>query len=599
MQPNDSRNTILFVICAVVMLLAYQVFVMQPAEERRAAAARAAASQTQAAPGVPAIPGAPAAQPTSQFVPRAEAAGATPRVQIDTPAVSGSVNLRGARLDDLYLKDYRQAVDRDSPPVELFRPEGADRAYFADVGWAGSAGLPGPATLWTVASGSQLAPGQPLILTWNNGQGLSFTRTIAVDELYMFTVTDTVANLGSVPVQVAPYASVQRQGLPEDLTNNFIIHEGAVGVLGERLKLHKFKAWREKGGETAPSTGGWLGVTDKYWLAAVIPDQGDSVQGQFRVSNVGGVDVYEANFVAGARTLAPGTQTTETVRIFAGAKKVSVLRDYENSLGIVQLDQAVDWGNFWFLTRPIFSMLAFFQGLVGNFGVAILVLTLVVRLVMFPLANKSYESITKMKKLQPQMEEIKKKNEKDPAKQQQEIMAMYQREKINPLMGCLPMLVQIPVFYALYKVLFVTLEMRHAPFFGWIRDLSAPDPTTILNLFGAIPWNPGATPLIGGILDGPLHLGVLPLLYGFTMWLTMAMSPPPSNDPTQKLIFQLMPILFTFMMVHFPAGLLIYWSFSNVLTIFQQYVIMRRFQVDNPIDDVIARLKGRKPAAAK
>ena len=598
MQPNDSRNTIMFVICAVVLLLAYQVFVMQPAEQRRATAARAAASQV--APGAPAIPGAPAAQPTSQFVPRPQAAGASPRVKIDTPAVSGSVNLRGARLDDLFLKNYRQAVARDAPPVELFRPEGADRAYFADVGWAGSgAALPGPNTVWTLASGTELAPGRPLTLTWSNGQGLNFKRTFTVDELYMFTVTDTVANLGSAPVQIAPYASVQRQGLPADLTNNFIIHEGAVGVLGERLKLHKFKDWKEKGGESAPSTGGWLGVTDKYWLAAVIPEQGDSVQGQFRVSNVGGVDVYEANFVEAARTLAPGTQTSETVRIFAGAKKVSVLRDYENNLGIIQLDQSVDWGNFWFLTRPIFSLLAIFQGLVGNFGIAILVLTMAVRLVMFPLANKSYESITKMKKLQPQMEEIKKKNDKDPQKQQQEIMALYQREKINPLMGCLPMLVQIPVFYALYKVLFVTLEMRHAPFFGWIRDLSAPDPTTIINLFGLIPWDPATTPIIGGILNGPLHLGVLPLLYGLTMWLTTAMSPPPSNDPTQKLIFQFMPILFTFMMVHFPAGLLIYWSFSNVLTILQQYVIMRRFQVDNPIDDIIARLSGRKPASAK
>ena len=591
MQQDNSRNTILFVICAVAMLFAYQFFVMGPQQKRLEAERRQQAAVAQANPTAAAVPGAAA------FVNRPQAVGASPRVPVDNAAVRGSVNLRGARFDDLFLKDYRQSIARDAPPVELFRPEGAKQAYFADVGWTGAAATPSPNTIWTVAEGARLTPATPLTLTHDNGQGLVFTRQIAVDDSYMFTVTDTVANRGAAPVTLAPYATVQRQGLPADLSNNMIIHEGAVGILGDRLKLIKFKPWREKGGESAATTGGWVGVTDKYWLAAVIPNQAEQAQGQFRVSQVNGVDVYEANVVGAARTLAPGMQTTETTRVFAGAKKVSILAGYEKSLRIPKFDQAVDWGNFWFFTRPLFSVLAWLQAVLGNFGLAILGPTVLVKLVFFPLANKSYESITKMKKLQPQMEQIKKKYEKDPQKQQQEIMGLYQREKINPLMGCLPMLVQIPVFFALYKVLFVTLEMRHAPFYGWIHDLSAPDPTTVLNLFGLIPWDPATTPMIGSILDGPLHLGVWPLLYGATMWLTQAMSPMPSTDPTQKLIFQFLPLIFMFTLAHFAAGLVIYWCWSNVLTILQQYLIMRRFKVDNPIDDLIGRLSGRKAAA--
>jgi YidC/Oxa1 family membrane protein insertase len=593
MEQDNARNTMIFVVCAMAILFIYQFLVMGPAQERRRTEAQTRAAAVAANPTLAIAPGSPT------FVDRAQALGQVPRVKIDTPSVVGSVSLKGARLDDLFLKGYRQTIAKNSPPVELFRPEGAKQAYFADLGWTGALAGPTPNTVWTLASGDLLAPGKPVVLTYDNGQGLSFTRTIAVDDTFMFTVSDTVANRGAAPVQIAPYASVQRQGLPGDLTANMILHEGAVGYLGERLKFLKFKDWKKKGQEIAASTGGWVGVTDKYWLAAVIPDQKEQVQGAFRVSTVNGVDVYEANFVGPARTLAPGQQTAQTTRVFAGAKKVSVLQDYEKNLGIPRLDNAVDWGNFWFFTRPIFWVLEQFHKAVGNFGIAILLLTVTVKLLFFPLANKSYESMTKMKKLQPQQEEIKKKYEKDPAKAQQEVMALFQREKVNPLTGCLPILIQIPVFYALYKVLFVTLEMRHAPFFGWIRDLSAPDPTTILNLFGLIPWDPGTTPLIGSFLIGPLHIGVWPLILGFTMWLQQAMSPPPSTDPTQKMIFQFFPIIFTFMLARSPAGLVIYWCWNNFLTILQQYVIMRKFKVDNPIDSVIARLSGRRTADAK
>ena len=593
MEQDNSRNTMLFVVCAVAILIVYQFFIMAPAEKRRAEEARQHAAVAAANPVAAAVPGA------SVFVNRAEALAQSPRVKIDTPDLMGSVSLKGARIDDLLLKTYRQTVAKDSPPVELFRPEGAKQAYFADLGWTGGGVAPTPTTVWTKTAGDQLSVDHPITLAWDNGQGLNYSRTIAVDAAYMFTVTDTVTNRGAAPVQIAPYASVQRQGLPADLTNNAIIHEGAVGYLGERLKLFKFKDWKKKGIDASPSTGGWLGVTDKYWLAAVIPAQKEAVQGTFRVTSVNGVDVYEANFVGPARIVAPGQVTVQTTHVFAGAKKVSILQGYEKSLGIPRLDQSVDWGNFWFFTRPIFSLLAWFYSAVGNFGLSILLLTVTVRTLFFPLANKSYESMTKMKKLQPKMEEIKKKNDKDPAKQQQEIMELYKREKVNPLAGCAPLLLQIPVFYSLYKVLYVTIEMRHAPFFGWLRDLSAPDPTTILNLFGLIPWDPTTTPVIGTILGTTLHVGVLPLIYGVTMWLTTAMSPPPSTDPTQKLIFQFFPVIFTFTLARSPAGLLLYWSFSNCLTILQQYVIMRRFGVDNPIDVIIARVTGKsRPAKA-
>ena len=582
MEPDNSRNTMIFVVCAVAIMIAYQMFVLAPQQQKRQAEAQSRAAAAAANPIVAAAPGA------SVFVDRAAALAQSPRVRIDTPALAGSISLKGARIDDLVMKDYRQTISRTSPPVELFRPEGAKQAYFTDLGWTGAVAGPTPTTVWTLASGSTLAPGKPLVLTFDNGQGLQFSRTVSVDERYMFTVADTVVNRGAAPVQLAPYASVQRQGLPADGVTNMILHEGAVGVVDGKLKLIKFKDWKKKGLDAAATTGGWAGITDKYWLAAVIPEAAEKVQSTFRVSTVNGVDVYESNFVGPVRSIAPGMQTTQTSRVFAGAKKVSILQDYQKA-GVPRFDDAVDWGNFWFFTRPIFWLLEQFHKAIGNFGISILLLTVTVKLLFFPLANKSYESMSKMKKLQPQMEEIKKKNEKDPAKQQQEIMELYKREKVNPISGCLPLLIQIPVFYSLYKVLFVTLEMRHAPFFGWIRDLSAPDPTSIINLFGAIPWDPATTPMIGSILGTTLHIGAWPLILGFTMWLQQAMSPPPSTDPTQKLIFQFFPIIFTFTLAHSPAGLVIYWCWNNTLTILQQYVIMRRFKVENPIDNMIAR----------
>ena len=604
-QTDNARNTVIFVVCAVAMLILYQIFVLEPqAQRQRAEAERAAAAQQ--TPSPTARPGAPASTAGPVYVDRAQAAAASPRVRIETPYMAGSLSLRGGRIDDLYLKRYRETIAPDAPNVELFRPEGAEGAYFAEFGWVGAnlPGLPDDATLWTLAEGDVLRPGKPVVLRHQAANGLTFTRRIAVDEQYMFTVTDTVANRGGAPVTLAAYGSVQRRGLPR-LTNNMILHEGLIGVTskeadggGWRVSQESFRRWREQGELTRATEGGWFGITDKYWLAAVIPEQTETVRSSFRVTPVAGKDVYEAVFVSPEHRLAPGAQVSETTRLFAGAKRDQVLDHYERDAGVPRFDMAIDWGNFWFFTRPIFWVLEFFHGLVGNFGVAILLLTVVVKAIFFPLANKSFESMSKMKKLAPKMQELKEKYPEDPARQQQELLALYRTEKVNPFMGCLPILVQIPVWYALYKVLFVTLEMRHAPFVGFIRDLSARDPTVVWNLFGLIPWNVAATPVIGGLLAGALGIGVLAILYGLTMWLQTAMNPP-APDPVQQKIFQFFPLIFTFIMAPFAAGLLIYWIWNNVLTILQQYVIMRRFKVDNPIDDLIARLTGKpKPAQA-
>ncbi|MFN3512143.1 MAG: membrane protein insertase YidC [Phenylobacterium sp.] len=599
MQNDNTRNTIVFVVSAVLILILYQVFVLDPmTKQRRAELERqkATAAQTEAATPAGKAPSGVNAPAAAVTVPRQQAAAASPRVPVSTPSLSGSVSLRGARIDDLYLRRYRQTVAKDAPPVELLRPEGAQHAFFAEVGWIGAnlPGLPNADTVWQVVEGSTLAPGQPVVLRTSNGQGLTFTRRIEVDDRYMFTVTDTVANTGAGPVTLAPYASVQRQGVPADLGRNHIVHEGAIGWLNGQLRQVKYDKWRKEGGESFTSTGGWAGITDKYWLTAVIPEQSQRIENQFRITRASGApDIYEAVYVGQPKIIPAGRQISETTHVFAGAKTVPVLNAYEAQLGVPRLDSAVDWGNFWFFTRPIFSFLDFIYRHIGNVGIAILLLTVAVKLIFFPLANKSYESITKMKKVQPQIEQLRAKFKEDPPKMQQELMALYQKEKINPLTGCLPMLIQIPVFYALYKVLTVTIEMRHAPFFGWIQDLSAKDPLTIWNLFGLIPWNPATAPLIGGILNSDLlHLGPLAILYGFTMWLSMAMNPP-APDPVQQKIFQFMPIMFTFIMAPFAAGLLIYWTWNNVLSILQQYVIMRRFKVDNPIDKIISRFSGK------
>ena len=606
MKPDNTRNTVIFVVCMVVILIGYQVFVLGPqAEKRRAELAAQAPAAGQKVDGD--IATGPSATPTGTvFIKdRTQALGSAARVPIKNAMVEGSLSLQGGRIDDLYLSTYRETLDKDSPAVELFRPMGMEHAYFAQFGWRGAnipGGVPGPNTDWSLTQGQTLTPTTPVTLTWDNGQGLRFTRLISIDDQYVFTVQDTVQNLGTQAITLAAYGRVERQGVPDTLGKNHILHEGGIGAFGDGGKYVseqlKYTDWAKKPREDFASTGGWLGITDKYWMAALIPDQAEKIQAEFRVTDAA-QDVHSAQFLGETRTVQPGGQIVETQRLFAGAKRNEILSAYEKSLNLPRFIYAIDWGFLFFLTRPIFLLVEFFYGLVGNFGVAILLLTLTIKLVMFPLANKSYESLSKMRKLQPHMEKIKEQHKDDPQAQQKATMELYQKEKINPLAGCLPILVQIPVFYALYKVLYVTIEMRHAPFFGWIRDLSAPDPTNIWQLFGLIPWNPSAVPLVGNLIGShaggfTLALSVLAIVYGFTMWLQTAMNPP-APDPMQRKIFAWMPVVFTFIMAGFPAGLLVYWAWNNILSIAQQYFIMHRFKAENPIDDFIGRF--RKPAS--
>ena len=588
-MPNDSKNTLLFIVAAMAMFMVYQIFVLEPAAKQRQLEAQAQATAEAKAQTSPAAPKAVV------NIPIVQALAASPRVKIDTPSLKGSIALKGGRIDDLSLKGYRQTISPNSPLVELFRPEGSADAYFTTFGWtaANLPGLPGDDTQWTLASGSTLAPGHPIVLTYAAPMGLAFTRTIAVDDRFMFTVTDKVTNASGAPVSLAPYASVQRQGLPADIHTAVNVHQGAIGWLGGQLRLSAYKSWKKKGEIDQTSQGGWLGITDKYWLAALIPAQGEAVQAAFRVTPAEGVDIYDTSFLGAYRNLAPGGAAEASTRLFAGAKLAPVLRGYTKTLGVPELDRAIDWGRLWFLTRPIFASLEFFNGLIHNFGLSILALTVCVRLLFFWPANKSYESMTRMKKVQPELEKIRAKAKDDPAKLQQEMAQLYQREKINPILGCLPMLATIPVFLSLYKVLSVTIEMRHAPFFGWVQDLSARDPSTIWNLFGLIPWNPDTAPLIGGFFAGPLHLGVWAIAYGVTMWLTQSMTPTTGMDPMQAKIMQFFPLVFTFVLSQFAVGLLIYYSWSNCLGILQQYVIMRRFKVDNPIDQIVRAVSSR------
>jgi YidC/Oxa1 family membrane protein insertase len=592
-MQNDTKNVIAFAVIAGLIMLAYQQFIIGP-QAKVAAAARAHAQAVAAAVG------APATGPVQPNLSRPAALAISPRIRIDTPALRGSIALRGARLDDLFLKDYHETVDQRSPEVELLRPEGMTDAYFAEAGWLGAnlPGVPTPQTVWTQTSGDTLSPGHPIVLTYAAAGGLTFTRRVDVDKQSMFTITDTVANQGEAPVTLAPYVSVQRQGLPNDHPRSNIVHEGAIGVLGldkPELRLSAYKDWKKKTEINWQARGGWFGITDKYWMTAFIPAQSEIIAAKARVTTdaATGIDIYETTYSSAGRAIAPGARITEVSHLFAGAKTVPVLKAYSAALGIPRFVDAVDWGNLWFLTKPIFALIEYFHSLIGNFGVAILMSTIVIRLITFPLANKGFEMGVKMKKIQPELQALQKRLKDDPAAQQKEMMAIYAREKVNPVTGCLPILFQIPVFYSLTKLFTVTIEMRHAPFFGWIHDLSAPDPTTFLNLFGLIPWDPSLTPLVGGILGGFLHVGVWPVLYGLAMWLTQSMTPQTGIDPTQQMIFKFMPVMFTFILAQYAVGLLIYWTWSSLITILQQYVMMRRFKVDNPIDAFFARFAAR------
>ncbi|MBL8572734.1 MAG: membrane protein insertase YidC [Hyphomicrobiaceae bacterium] len=603
-MTQDNRNIILAILLSVVVMFGWQYFVAQPkldAGRKAAEVARQLDSQAQSgttapspgAPGAPANPAPVNATPATVLQDRATAIKATARVAIDTPALTGSINLAGGRLDDLSLRGYRATIDPKSPMIDVLTPAGTRNAHFAEFGWVSDpsvrVALPTQQTVWTQEGSGALGVGKPVTLSWDNGAGLVFRRVIDVDSKYLFTVKDTVENKGAAPVTLFPYALVARHGTPA--TEGFyILHEGLIGVFGDQglneVTYKDMKSAREKKFEK--EKGAWVGFVDKYWATAIVPEAEKVQTPSFTYRELAGLETYQTDFLGEGITIAPGATGGNDNRVFAGAKEVHTIDGYAKTQSINRFDRLIDWGWFYFLTKPLFVAIDFLYKYFGNFGVAILLVTVALKLLFFPLANKSYASMAKMKKVQPEMTTIRDLHKDDKMKQQQLMMELYKREKINPLSGCLPILIQIPVFFALYKVLFVTIEMRHAPFFGWIHDLSAPDPTSVFNLFGLLPFTPPSM----------LMLGIWPLIMGVTMFIQMKLNPAPP-DPTQKVIFDWMPFIFTFMLASFPAGLVIYWSWNNLLSILQQWYIMRKNDVPVEIWSNIKSTFRAPPPAAK
>ena len=591
----EQRNLLLAIVFSVAVLLGYQFLFEQPRIERERAAQQAAEAERLAAgetaePGKPAtppaarsdggpvLPGVPGAtvgrQRAPEVAPSATPAASDPRVQIVSSRLKGSLSLKGARIDDLLLTDYRDTIEEDSPQITLFAPPGSASPYFAQFGWIATDSdivTPSAETLWS-STKTVMEPDRPLTLTWNNGAGLVFTQEITLDRDYMFKVTQRVTNRGDRSVGLRPYGLISRTGTPDTL-GFWILHEGLLGVFGETLKEVDYDdvSDADDGMIAQTSTGGWIGITDKYWLAALIPDQKASIASRFVHTLQDRTDKYQVDVLGDRVTILPGATIEVTERLFAGAKEVRLLDAYEENLGIVNFDLAVDFGWFYFLTKPIFYALEYFNRQIGNFGLAILLLTVLIKIAFFPLANKSYRAMSRLKKLQPEMMKIRDRFKEDRQRQNQEMMALYKKENANPVSGCFPILIQIPVFFALYKVLFVAIEMRHAPFFGWIQDLSAPDPLGILTVFGLVEWS------IPDMLQ-LANIGIWPLIMGGTMYLQQKLNPQPA-DPTQAKIFLMLPIVFTFMLGQFPAGLVIYWAWNNLLSIAQQWIIMRQMGV--------------------
>lgn len=551
---NDQKNVIIAFVLSMGVLLGYNYFVETPKAKQQTELAKVSTAQTPVE-----------IQKVDELIPRAQALEVGSRIKVTAPKISGSINLTGARFDDISLIDYHETTDPKSPNISLLSPKKSKHAYFVDFGWiSGTTNQPMPTvdTVWKT-SNSELTDKQPITLTWNNGHGLTFVRTISIDPEYMFTVSDKVENKSSETVKLNAYGQITRIGKPQT-GGYYILHEGPIGVLNGKLVEVDYDKLKDKGPQEHPSTGGWLGITDKYWLVSLIPDQKTAYLDKFKEQTINGVDRYLAESISPEYDVTAGQSLSITQHLFAGAKKLKLLDAYEEKLGFDKFDLAIDFGWFYFLTKPLFYVLDYLYKLLGNIGLAILVLTVFFKAAMFPLANKSYRSMSRMKALQPKMEALKQRYGDDKMRLNQELMELYKKEKINPMAGCLPMLIQAPVFFCLYKVLFVTLEMRHAPFYGWIHDLSAPDPTSVFNLFGLLSFTPPSF----------LMIGAWPLIMGATMMLQQKLSPQPA-DPAQAKAMMIMPIMMTVLLASFPAGLVIYWAWNNVLSIVQQWWIMR------------------------
>ena len=601
----DQRNLILAIVLSVSILLGFQVFIEGPRiEEQRALQEAQKAQQSvqatnpaapgqgvapvpgqSAAPGQSIVPtpgavplgaGAPVAgQPAApRSISRSAVVAADPRIRIATRRVIGSIRLKGGLIDDLTLLDYRQTLKKDSENIVMLSPLGTENPYYAQFGWTTTTTgitLPDADTVWT-ADRSTLSVGEPVTLRWTNPQGIEFAKTIAIDRNFMFTVDQRITNNGSQTAVIHPFGLISLTGMPET-AGFWILHEGMIGVFDETLTEVDYDDLPDepRGIRTVDGAAKWLGITAMYFATSLVPDQETTNNGRFVHTAPGGKDKFQADYLAASQTVAPGQSAAFTTRLFAGAKEVRLLDSYEEKLGIPRFDRMVDFGWFYFLTKPIFYAIDYFYQLLGNFGLAILLLTVLIKLAFFPLANKSYKSMSRLKKLQPKMVEIRDRYKDDRQRQNTAMMELYKKEGANPMSGCFPILIQIPVFFALYKVLFVTIEMRHAPFFGWIQDLSAPDPLGLLIGFGLFQWDvPQSLQIV--------NIGIWPIIMGITMFLQQKLNPQPA-DPMQQKIFMLLPIVFTFLLGSFPAGLVIYWAWNNTLSIAQQWVIMRRMGV--------------------
>jgi YidC/Oxa1 family membrane protein insertase len=588
-----DRNLILALVLSMLTFFVWDTFINQPQQEqfreyqeeqerqRKALADENGTSESlgNEAPGSEALGG---------VVTRDKALALAPgRVEIETPSFTGSINLTGARIDDLKLKNYRETVDESSPIVTLFSPRESQHAYYLQPGMKtqirGQQTQNNRTAVWQAEDGAKLTPTTPVTLSLEQ-DGLLREMQISVDENYMFSVTQKITNNTGLDIAVAPEAlAIQRsRELPtstpqkRNQQGGFILHEGPISIVGDKLYDRKYGKVYDKPNIAETGVGGWVGLTSKYWMAAAIPAQ----DVQFKTdlgrdpNSTEANPLYMATYTLDAATVAPGETYTTSSHLFAGAKRVQVLRAYENDLGISKFDKAVDWGMFSFITRPIYWLLNWFGTFTGNYGIAILLLTIVVKAVLFPLANKSYASMAEMRKVQPDMVRIRERYADDKVKQQQEMMELYKKHKINPMAGCLPILIQMPVFFALYKVLFISLEIRHESFL-YIQDMSAPDPAMLFNLFGLIPWDPSSVPVIGSFIS----IGLLPLLMGAAMWVQMKLNPPP-QDPIQAQVFAFMPLIFMFIFAPFAAGLVLYWFWNTFLGVIQQYYIMKRHGTD-------------------
>ena len=573
-MDDQNKNLILATVLSFLVIMVWFVLFPPPDQvpvDPNAPAVTAETTESSTANGPAVAPGTgnAAAQESETVVSDA------PRVEIDTPSVSGSISLQGGRIDQLSLKKYRETLEPDSDIVELLAPVGSANPYYALFGWAPGAGMtseqvPGANTLWQAKPGQKLTPDTPIDLTWDNGAGLMFHREVSVDDNYMFTVTQTVENTGSAAATLAPYGILARHGEPADLKNFFILHEGAVQMVDGELSEMDYDDFEPASAHKAIAVEktGWSGFTDHFWMTTLIPRNDTG----FKLSTLQDTrrGIYQTTTVLPTHSVAPGASATVTTQLFAGAKEWDTIRHYQNEGGVDRFVDSIDWGWFFFLTKPIFSILHWLNALIGNMGWAIIALTLIIKAALLPLAYKSYVSMAKMKELQPQLEKLKIAAGDDKSAMQKSMMELYKKEKVSPASGCLPILLQIPIFFSLYKVIFVTLELRHAPWVGWINDLSAPDPSSIINLFGLFPWG---TPEPGTFL-AIFGLGILPIILGVSMWLQQKLNPTPT-DPTQKMIFAWMPWVFMFMLGSFASGLVVYWIANNTITFTQQYLIMR------------------------